>query len=86
MKGDSARAISAANCAAVLAFIRKYSAINGVSPSVDEVSEGVGLAHASVSRHIQRLERDGKLKRVGRKAIALVGRGPKRLKVEGFVS
>lgn len=59
--------------AQLLTFIRDYHALhNGVSPSFDEMCEGVNLASKSgVSRLIERLEEKGRIVRLPNRARAI---------------
>lgn len=49
--------------AQIMAFIRAYYAEHGMSPSLVEISEGVGLSSPTAARnHVLQLEAQGKLK------------------------
>ena len=43
----------------IIAFIDDYAVNNGSSPSVREISNGVGLSTATVSRYMQKLKANG---------------------------
>ena len=45
----------------IIAFIDDYAVNNGSSPSVREISNGVGLSTATVSRYMQKMKANGEL-------------------------
>lgn len=50
--------------AAILKFVKAYIRRNGISPSVEEVTQGVELASKSVTiYHLDKLEEQGKITR-----------------------
>jgi len=51
--------------AAALAFIRRYHSQNGMSPSMREVGNAIGVKSMSLVRfYLDGLEKDGKIRRV----------------------
>ena len=60
----------------ILAFIIQYMTDNGFAPSNRDIGEGVGLKSTEgVKRHLDKLEKDGKIKtKSGQpRAISVVG-------------
>jgi biotin operon repressor len=55
----------------ILAFIEKYSAEHGWAPSGAEIASAIGVSATAVSKHIRRLEEEGRLVRSGRLARGL---------------
>jgi len=56
----------------ILAFIERFSALNGYPPSVREIAQGVGLrSTATVAGHIERLREAGLVTGRRHKARAL---------------
>jgi SOS-response transcriptional repressor LexA len=55
----------------ILSFIEKYSAENGWAPSGAEIAAAIGVSATAVSKHIRRLEEEGRLVRSGRLARGL---------------
>jgi repressor LexA len=75
MKRNPKRELGAKNRAAVLAYITEQIQTRNVVPSVRDVGTALGFKSSfTATRHIQRLEQEGHLKRLGRRAIALVAR------------
>ena len=56
----------------ILKFIAAYTAKHGWAPSGAEIAEAVGVSATAVSKHIRRLEQEGRLNRSGRLARGLV--------------
>lgn len=52
----------------ILHFITQYTTQNGWAPSGSEIAEAIGVSATAVSKHIRRLEQEGRLKRSGRLA------------------
>jgi biotin operon repressor len=55
----------------ILVFIEKYSAEHGWAPSGAEIAAAIGVSATAVSKHIRRLEEEGRLVRSGRLARGL---------------
>lgn len=53
----------------IIAFIDDYAVNNGSSPSVREISNGVGLSTATVSRYMQKMKANGELDYDGHRSI-----------------
>lgn len=59
---------------AVLEFIKSHINEKGYAPTVREIGQAVGLKSSStVQGHLERLERDGHIKRIGPRAIEIRG-------------
>lgn len=59
---------------AVLSFIKSHIDQKGYAPTVREIGQAVGLKSSStVQGHLERLERDGYIKRIGPRAIEIRG-------------
>lgn len=57
----------------ILEYIRAYSAAKGYAPSFREIMEGASVGSLStVHRQLSRLERDGVIRRSGRRARSIV--------------
>jgi SOS-response transcriptional repressor LexA len=75
MKRNPKRDLGAKNRKAVLAFITEHIRTQQIVPTAREVSAALGFKSSfTAARHIQRLEQEGYLKRLGRRAIVLVAR------------
>jgi len=58
----------------VFAFIVNYKrAHDGLSPSIQEIAEGCRLSESTVKYHLLMLERDDRIRIVGRRAIEVTG-------------
>ena len=60
---------------AILAFIGKYQKKNGISPTISEIAEAVGLGSPNATRnHLHKLEEQGLIKMMPRiaRGITLV--------------
>lgn len=55
----------------ILAFIESYTEKHGWAPSGAEIATAVGVSATAVSKHIRRLEAEGRLVRAGRLARGL---------------
>ena len=55
----------------ILAFIEKYSGEHGWAPSGAEIAAAIGVSATAVSKHVRRLEKEGRLIRSGRLARGL---------------
>jgi repressor LexA len=54
---------------AVYEFINEYIKEFGVSPSIQEVAEGIGIAKSSISKYVNRLIEEGRIERYGRNQL-----------------
>ena len=54
---------------AVYEFINEYIKEFGISPSVQEIAEGIGIAKSSISKYVNRLIEEGRLERYGRNQL-----------------
>jgi repressor LexA len=55
----------------ILAFIESYSTEHGWAPSGAEIAQAIGVSATAVSKHVRRLEKEGRLVRSGRLARGL---------------
>jgi SOS-response transcriptional repressor LexA len=55
----------------ILKFIETYSREHGWAPSGAEIAAAIGVSATAVSKHIRRLEAEGRLVRAGRLARGL---------------
>lgn len=55
----------------ILDFIETYSAEHGWAPSGAEIAAAIGVSATAVSKHVRRLEKEGRLVRSGRLARGL---------------
>ncbi len=78
-KGMSVMKELTARQAEVLAWIKKYWAKHGISPSFQEIGDGMKIASSSaVSSHLDRLEAKGRISRKGgtARSIRVLDVGP----------
>lgn len=54
---------------AIYEFINEYIKEFGISPSIQEVAEGIGIAKSSISKYVNRLIEEGRLERYGRNQL-----------------
>lgn len=69
MEGEKMRTLNQSNLTAVANFICGFIDKNGISPTMDEISEGTGLPKTTVHRYVSALKRGGEIESEGHRSI-----------------